>query len=171
MHEHGQASGVYGIATKATKPYREDRSDSSSEPQVERKCRVVRILVVDDNPAVRNYLRSLLEQQSTWQVCDEARTGREAIERVEKNPPDMILLDFQMPDLNGLDVARQITKVFPEIPILMVTIHLSQQLTDEARRAGIRGACAKTDVGSIVEAVNALLHSGTYFPASNAIQN
>ena len=49
-----------------------------------RKCRLVRILVVDDNPAVRHYLRALLEQQSTWQVCDEARTGGEALQRVEK---------------------------------------------------------------------------------------
>jgi len=88
------------------------------------------------------------------------------LQRVKKNPPDMILLDFQMPDLNGLDVARQISELFPEIPILMVTIHLSKQLTDEARKAGIRGACAKSDVGSIVEAVDALLHSRTYFPAA-----
>ena len=132
--------------------------------ETEGKCRLVRILVVDDNPAVRHYLRALLEQQGSWQVCDEARTGAEAIQRVRKNPPDMILLDFQMPDLNGLDVARQISGLFPEIPILMVTIHLSRQLADEARRAGIRGACAKSDVGSIVEAVDALLHEGTYFP-------
>jgi DNA-binding NarL/FixJ family response regulator len=132
---------------------------------------VVRILVVDDNPVVRHYLRALLEQQSSWQVCDEARNGKEALQRVENNPPDMILLDFQMPGLNGLDVARQITKLFPKIPILMVTIHLSKQLADEARRAGIRGACAKSDVGSIVEAVDVLLHSGTYFPAPNSISN
>jgi DNA-binding NarL/FixJ family response regulator len=132
---------------------------------------LVRILVVDDNPAVRHYLRAVLEQQSTWQVCDEARTGREAIQRVEKNPPDMILLDFQMPDLNGLDVAREITRVFPNIPILMVTIHLSKQLTEEARRAGIRGTCAKSDVGSIVEAVDALLRSGTYFPDALPVHN
>ena len=130
---------------------------------------MIRILVVDDNPAVRHYLRSLLEQQSTWQVCDEARTGAEALERVKNNPPDMILLDFQMPDLNGLDVARQISEIFPEIPILMVTIHLSKQLAEEARRAGIRGACAKSDVGSIVEAVDALLHSKTYFPVSPSV--
>src|ERR1700692_4702086 len=128
------------------------------------RAAVVRILVVDDNPAVRHYLRALLEQQKTWQVCDEARTGGEAIESGQKNPPDMTLLDFQMPDLNGLDVARQIAGLFPEIPILVVTIHLSRQLADEARRAGIRGACAKSDVGSIVEAVDALLHEGTYFP-------
>jgi DNA-binding NarL/FixJ family response regulator len=132
---------------------------------------LVRILVVDDNPAVRNYLRALLEQQDSWQVCDEARTGREAIQRVEKNPPDLILLDFQMPDLNGLDVAREIARIFPQIPILMVTIHLSKQLTQEARRAGIRGTCAKSDVGSIVEAVDALLHAGTYFPEPMSIHN
>jgi two-component system, NarL family, invasion response regulator UvrY len=130
---------------------------------------VVRILVVDDNPAVRHYLRTLLEQQSTWQVCDEARTGGEALQRVKKSPPDMILLDFQMPDLNGLDVARQISGLFPEIPILMVTIHLSKELAVEAQRAGVRGACAKSDVGSIVQAVDALLHQQTYFPAANAL--
>jgi DNA-binding NarL/FixJ family response regulator len=129
---------------------------------------LVRILVVDDNPAVRHYLRALLEQQSAWQVCGEARTGREALERVEKNPPDMILLDFQMPDLNGLDVARQLTRFFPEIPILMITIHLSKQLAEEARRVGIRGACAKSDVSSIVQAVDALLHAGTYFPTMSS---
>jgi DNA-binding NarL/FixJ family response regulator len=132
---------------------------------------LVRILVVDDNPAVRHYLRALLEQQSNWQVCAEARTGKEALQRVEKNPPDLILLDFQMPDLNGLDVARQLSGVFPNIPILMVTIHLSRQLAEEARRVGIRGACAKSDVGSIVEAVDALLHEGTYFPTMSSVDN
>lgn len=132
---------------------------------------MVRILVVDDNPAVRHYLRALLEQQSSWQVTDEARTGAEALQRVKKNPPDMVLLDFQMPDLNGLDVARQISELFPQIPILMVTIHLSKQLADEARRAGVRGACAKSDIGSIVEAVDALLHQETYFPVANSTEN
>jgi len=126
--------------------------------------RLVRILVADDNPSVRHYLRGLLELQSTWRVCGEARTGREALERIKENPPDMVLLDFQMPDLNGLDVARKITQLFPEIPILMVTIHLSKQLTAEARKAGIRGVCSKSDVGSIVGAVDALLQQRTYFP-------
>lgn len=128
---------------------------------------MVRILVADDNPAVRHYLRGLLELQTAWRVSDEARTGGEALERVKQNPPDMILLDFQMPDINGLDVARQITKQFPEIPILMVTIHLSTQLADEAKKIGIRGVCLKSDVGSIVGAVDALLQHKTYFPQLN----
>jgi two-component system invasion response regulator UvrY len=125
---------------------------------------VVRILVADDNPAVRSFLRSLLEQQSTWHVCDLVPTGAEALQRVNENPPDMILLDFQMPDINGIEVAKQIVHRFPEIPILMVTIHLSEQLAEEARKVGVRGMCAKWDVGSIVEAVDKLLHQGTYFP-------
>ncbi len=124
----------------------------------------MRILVADDTAAVRNYLRSLLEQQSGWRVCDQAATGAEALVRVKENPPDIILLDFQMPDLNGIEVARQIAQLFPQIPILMVTIHVSNQLVDEARKTGIRGLCAKWDVGSIVEAVNALLRHDTYFP-------
>lgn len=130
---------------------------------------MVRILVVDDNPAVRHYLRAILEQQSAWQVCDEARTGGEALQRVQKTPPpDLILMDFQMPDLNGLDVAQQIAQLFPKIPILLVTIHLSTQLAEAAKRVGVRGACAKTDVGSIVQAVEALLHERTYFPSMSA---
>src|SRR5207302_2654538 len=127
---------------------------------------LVRILVVDDNPAVRHYLRAILEQQSTWQVCDEARTGGEALQRVKKAPPDLILLDFQMPDLNGLDVAQQISALFPQIPILMVTIHMSKQLAEAAKRVGVRGAGAKSDVGSIVQAVDALLPHKNYFPSA-----
>jgi DNA-binding NarL/FixJ family response regulator len=66
--------------------------------------------------------------------------------------------------MNGIDTARKIFQLFPEIPILMVTIHLSQQLAEEARKAGIRGVCSKSDVGSIIGAVDALLQHRTYFP-------
>jgi DNA-binding NarL/FixJ family response regulator len=133
---------------------------------------MVRILLVDDNPAVRRYLRAILEQQESWQVCGEARTGAEALHQVlESPPPDLILLDYQMPDLNGVDVAKQISELFPKIPILMVTLHLSNQLAEAARQAGVRGACAKQDIGSVVEAVQVLLHNKTYFPVISARQN
>ena len=83
----------------------------------------------------------------------------------------MILLDFQMPDVNGIDVARQVSQLFPEIPILMVTIHLSNQLAQEARKVGIRGVCSKSDVGSIVEAVDTILQHGSYFPQMGSISH
>jgi two-component system, NarL family, invasion response regulator UvrY len=137
-------------------------------PTGESESALVRILVVDDNPAVRSYLRSILEQQNTWQVCSEARTGQEAIDRVRESKPDLILLDFQMPDTNGLDVARQISHMSPGLPILMITVHFNRQLVAAAQKVGIRGACAKSDVGSIVDAVETILHRGTYFPDAHS---
>jgi DNA-binding NarL/FixJ family response regulator len=125
---------------------------------------VTRILIADDNPTVRRYLRAVLEQQESWQVCAEARTGTEAIHQVVDSRPDLILLDYQMPGVNGVDIAKQMSEMFPKIPILMVTLHFSKQLAEAARQAGVRGACAKQDIGSVVEAVNSLLHHKTYFP-------
>jgi len=132
---------------------------------------MTRILLVDDNPAVRRYLSAVLEQQQDWRVSGEARTGAEALHKVLEAPPDLIVLDYRMPDLNGVDVARQISEMFPKIPILMVTLHLSRQLADAAREAGVRGACAKQDIGSVVEAIDVLLHEKTYFPAIPASQS
>ena len=129
---------------------------------------MIRILIVDDNPTVRRYLRAVLEQQESWRVTGEARTGAEALQLVSEGPPDLIVLDYRMPDLNGVDVAKQIAHSFPKIPILMVTLHLSKQLAEAARDAGIRGACAKQDIGSVVEAVDILLHERTYFPSISA---
>lgn len=132
---------------------------------------MIRILLVDDNPAVRRYLRAVLEQQQDWKVTGEARTGAEALHEVLESPPDLVVLDYRMPDLNGIEVARQISAMFPTIPILMVTLHLSRQLADAAKQAGVRGACAKQDIGSVVEAIDVLLHNKTYFPAIPAAQS
>jgi DNA-binding NarL/FixJ family response regulator len=127
------------------------------------KISPVRILVVDDSPLMRSCLRKMLEQQGSWQVCCEASNGREAIDKVQQTSPDLVILDFQMPEMNGLDAAKEITRRSPEVPILMVTLHMSRQLADQARRAGIRGACDKGNIGCVVEGVETLLHRGTYY--------
>lgn len=121
-------------------------------------------MVVDDNPSVRRYLRGALEQQDDWHVCDEARNGQEAVDRFRQIHPDVVVLDFQMPEMNGLEAARIISQLSPETPILMVTLYLSKQLSDEARKVGIRGTCAKADISCVVDAVGALLREETYFP-------
>jgi DNA-binding NarL/FixJ family response regulator len=123
----------------------------------------VRILVVDDSELMRRSLRKLLEQRDEWSVCSEAANGREAIEKAQQSSPDVIVLDFQMPEMNGLDAAREIRRRSPQIPILMVTLHMSPQLAQQARTIGIRGACDKNDVGCLVDAVDTLLHHGTYY--------
>jgi DNA-binding NarL/FixJ family response regulator len=124
----------------------------------------VRILVVDDSQLMRRCLRTLLEQRDAWKVCCEASNGKEAIEKAKQASPDVIVLDFQMPEMNGLDAAKEIRRQSPEVPILMVTLHMSPQLEDQAKRVGIRGACNKGNIQCVVDGVDTLLHHGTYYP-------
>lgn len=129
------------------------------------KASPVRILVVDDSELMRRCLRMLLEQEDQWKVCSEAANGVEAIEKAQQSAPDVIVLDFQMPEMNGLDAAREIRRRSPDIPILMVTLHMSPQLEDQARKIGIHGACDKGNINCVVEGVDTLLHHGTYYPS------
>ncbi len=122
-----------------------------------------RILVVDDNEVMRRALRNLLETQDDWKVCDEASDGWEAVAKFDKEKFDVIVLDCQMPGMNGLDAAKEITSRLPSTPILMVTLHYSPQLAEEARRIGIRGICPKADIECVVEGVTTILDNKSYF--------
>ena len=133
----------------------------------EAASRSTRILVVDDSPLVRQRLRDMLQQHPHWKVCGEAASGSEAIQKVQGLGPDLIVLDFLMPGMDGLQAARELGKVVPDVPILMFTMHLSRQLVEEARNAGIRGAVAKSDAGRIIEGVEALLRNEAFFCAQN----
>lgn len=123
----------------------------------------IRILVVDDNAAMRRTLKNLLEIQDHWKVRDEASDGREAVEKFDKEKFDVVVLDFQMPGMNGLDAAKQITSRSPNTPILMITLHHSPQLAEEARKIGIRGLCPKGNIGCVVEGVATILDNKSYF--------
>src|SRR5437870_6147895 len=105
-----------------------------------------RILIADDNPHMRQVLRNLLEQNPDWEICGEAADGRDAIFKAQQLHPDLIILDFLMPGMNGLDAAREIEKAVPGTPILMCTMYLSRQLAEIAKRAGLRGAVPKEGV-------------------------
>ncbi|HKV82856.1 MAG TPA: response regulator transcription factor [Candidatus Sulfotelmatobacter sp.] len=130
-----------------------------------------RILLADDSIAMRHTLRNLLEGQDRWRVCAEAADGVDAVRKTEQCIPDVILMDFQMPHMNGLDAAKEIRRRRPAIPILMVSLHMSSQLAEEARRIGIRGICAKSDIGCVVEAVQTLLADGTYYKRERDIKD
>ncbi len=130
---------------------------------VQHRLQGARILVVDDNALMRRSLRMVLEAQDDWKVCDEASDGREAVAKFDKEKFDVIVLDFQMPGMNGLDAAKQITLRSPSTPILMVTLHHSPQLAEEARKVGIRGICAKADIECVVEGVTTILDNKSYF--------
>jgi DNA-binding NarL/FixJ family response regulator len=122
-----------------------------------------RILIVDDNAQLRRSLRTLLEAQDHWEVADEAADGMEAIAKTQEKEFDVILLDLQMPRMDGLQVAKEITSRTPDMPILMVSMHASQQLWNEAQKVGIRGVCGKADIKCVVEAIKTILDNKPYF--------
>jgi DNA-binding NarL/FixJ family response regulator len=125
---------------------------------------LLRILVADDHEVARQGIRSLLENHAGWQVCGEARDGREAVDFANQLKPDVLLLDIGMPNLNGLDAARQILATLPEARILILTIHDSEQVVREVLAAGARGFLLKSDAGrDLVAAVEALQNRKTFF--------
>ncbi|MGA2948200.1 MAG: response regulator transcription factor [Candidatus Sulfotelmatobacter sp.] len=124
---------------------------------------MVGIFLVDDNAMMRSHLRALLEMQDEWVVVGEAEEGRRAIEKWDENAPHVTVIDFAMPEMDGLEAARQLSLQHPGAPILMVTIDPSQQLEQEAQKAGVKGLFAKADLKSIFAAVAALLKGKTYF--------
>jgi len=104
------------------------------------------VLIVDDNTLVRRLLRSWLEQHAEWAVCGEADNGRTAVERVEQLHPDIVILDLQMPVMNGLEAARVISQVSPKTRMVMFTVHSSEQLVKEARASGITDVVSKCEI-------------------------
>jgi DNA-binding NarL/FixJ family response regulator len=125
---------------------------------------VLRILIADDHEVARRGIRSLLESHAGWEVCAEAKDGRDAVELANRTKPDLILLDIGMPNLNGLEAARQILATNPNIAILILTMHDSDQVIREVLRAGARGFLLKSDAGrDLVAAVEALQRQRTFF--------
>jgi len=127
----------------------------------------VRILIADDSPLVRQQLRALLELNPDWEVCGEAGDGREAVEKVNLLHPDVVILDFSMPMMNGLQAAKEISAQYRNLPLLLFSMFLSRQLVDEARKLGFRGAVAKSDVSrGLLLAIETLLKNEEFFPSN-----
>lgn len=125
---------------------------------------MLRILIADDHEVARRGIRSVLESHPGWEVCAEAKDGRDAVELATRTKPDLILLDIGMPNLNGLEAARQILATNPNVAILILTMHDSDQVIREVLRAGARGFLLKSDAGrDLVAAVDALQRQRTFF--------
>jgi DNA-binding NarL/FixJ family response regulator len=105
----------------------------------------LKILIVDDSSAIRNLLRFFIEHNTDWVVCGEAENGQIAVEKVTELKPHAVILDLSMPVMNGLDAAREITRVAPNVQIVMFTMHVSEQLRRDAQAAGIKDVISKSD--------------------------
>jgi len=124
----------------------------------------LRILLADDHELLRQGLRTLIEDQSGWQVCGEATTGREAVAKARELKPDIVVMDFTMPELNGMEATRQIRAALPRTEVLLLTMHESEELVREVLAAGARGYVLKSDAGrALVDALKALAEQKPYF--------
>ena len=118
----------------------------------------MRLLIVDDHEVVRRGVRSLLSEQAGWDVCGEAVDGQEAVEKARRLSPDLVVLDFSMPVLNGIEAARQIHKARPSIRFVLCSMYMDSQLASVAREVGITSVLSKSNVGQMIKGVEAGLH-------------
>jgi DNA-binding NarL/FixJ family response regulator len=100
-------------------------------------------MVVDDNPAIRRALKNILEFTDDWVVCGEAVDGRDGIEKAKQLTPDLIVLDASMPVMNGLDAARVLRQIMPEVPLILCSLHTDDVLRKEASSAGVNAVVSK----------------------------
>ena len=116
------------------------------------------VLIVDDNPIVRRSLCDLFTQQADFQICGEAENGLQAIEKAQQRKPDLIVLDLVMPGMNGLDAARVINGMLPEVPMILFTLHSDSLVREQARSAGIATVISKGERGrSLIDKARSLV--------------
>ena len=124
----------------------------------------LRILIVDDHDLMRRGIKTLLQSHAGWEICGEAKTGREAITKSEELKPDVAILDIGMSDLNGVEAARRIRKASPGTEILILSVHYSDQLIREIVEAGVRGYIVKTDSDrDLITAVETVANHKPFF--------
>ena len=103
----------------------------------------VRILIADDNLAVRTRLRRGLNAYDDWVICAEAENGQQAVSKAEEQRPDVGILDLSMPVLNGLHACREIKRILPAVRVFIYTLYDSASVEREARKVGARAVIPK----------------------------
>ncbi len=121
------------------------------------------VLIVDDHPLFRQGIKAILDKQSGYEVVDEAGTGKDAIQKAKKIKPDIIVMDISLPDINGIDVTRELTACLPEILILILSMHSKIDYIAEAFQAGALGYVVKESAASgLIKGLD-IISKGEYF--------
>jgi DNA-binding NarL/FixJ family response regulator len=125
----------------------------------------LRFLIADDHNVLLRGVRAIVENYPNWTVVAEACNGREAIEKAKFVKPDVAILDFSMPEINGLDAARDVLNNLPNTKVLILTVYDNDELIEEMRRAGVHGCVLKSAPDrDLVSAIKALLKNQTFYP-------
>jgi DNA-binding NarL/FixJ family response regulator len=123
---------------------------------------VARILLVEANLESRQLLRGLIEAHDQWHVCGETGDGVEAVTKAVELKPDVVVLDFAIPRLNGLQVAAKLTDVYPNLAIILRTDHAFPAMTQEAKKAGIREVVSRSEtVGHLLDVIETILKANS----------
>jgi len=124
----------------------------------------ISLLIVDDHPLVREGLRSCLVQEKSVEILGEAADGEDAIRQAKNNPPDIVLLDINMPGMNGMETARLLTKSSPKTKILVLTMHDSKEYVNRMVTMGVQGYVLKDSSPSeLLAAIHAVYNGAPYF--------
>ena len=128
---------------------------------------MTRVMIVDDHAIVRAGLRALLFEEAAFDLVGEAAGGYEALELVEKTKPDVLILDLSMPDLDGISVTRKIKPNYPDLKILILTLHEDEALLKEAIKAGAAGYILKRAAeAELISAIRTILRGDLYVDPS-----
>lgn len=130
--------------------------------------KVIRVLVVDDNPMMRFGLRGSLSTEPGIEVVGEAADGEEALALAREHSPDVITMDYQMPGDSGVEVTAKIIAEHPDVRVILLSVFDSEEDIWKAVQAGVKGYLTKTagDVDELIEAVHTVAKGGEYFPAA-----
>jgi len=123
----------------------------------------MRLLIVDDHEVVRRGVRSLLSDQTEWDVCGEAVDGQDAVEKARELTPDVIIMDVSMPRLNGLEATRQVRSMLPDCEVLILTQHENPEMARQALKAGARGYVVKGSISKDLIAALTKIARHEYF--------
>jgi two-component system response regulator NreC len=124
----------------------------------------IRIVLADDHTILRNGLRAVLERQADFAVVGEAGTGREAIEVVQRERPDVVILDITMPILNGIEAARRISAEYPKTAVMILSMHSDEGYILQALRVGARAYLLKDSAeGDLIHAIRAVSGGKAFF--------
>lgn len=125
---------------------------------------VINVVLADDHVLVRDGIRALLEDQTGIVVMDEASNGKEALEIVGKNKPHVLIVDIRMPEMNGIEVVREINKRFKDVNTLVLSMHDSEEYVVQAIQAGADGYLLKgASKEEFLKALNKVASGGKYF--------
>ncbi len=126
-----------------------------------------RILLADDHPLMRNALKMWIDEQQDLKVIAEASNGKEAVNICTKLHPNLVIMDINMPVLNGLDATRQIVARCPETEVLVVTVHTDNEHIQGIMRAGAAGYLPKDSSGEqIIHAIRSVLSGESVLPSN-----